>query len=213
MIHLDEAKQVFAQRYDCAGRQIKSRDDVLAAVEKAYKDTMPRTIKGHGNLTREELDELREKAADRMIDYLGEDAPANAESFNGIHSRLCQEFLSDYNKLLTDRNLPRQAYGKAQKLVNMTFKYLSCFDDASDYKAWFAFCHMPIDQIILRWCKERGMFTGSASWTSLNEREYRAFQQHMRTWLEAEKPQINGQLLPTELLDAEIVLWNYLTEP
>ncbi len=40
-------------------------------------------------------------------------------------------------------------YGKAQKIVNMTFKYLYCVLDAADEK--FKYCHIPLDSIILDW--------------------------------------------------------------
>jgi hypothetical protein len=39
----------------------------------------------------------------------------------------------------------------AQKIVNMAFKYLYCFDDANIYYKKFADCHMPLDRFTLKW--------------------------------------------------------------
>jgi hypothetical protein len=39
----------------------------------------------------------------------------------------------------------------AQKIVNMAFKYLYCFDDANIYYNKFADCHMPLDRFTLKW--------------------------------------------------------------
>ncbi len=40
-------------------------------------------------------------------------------------------------------------FGKAQKIVNMTFKYLSMFDNANQYPKVFQYCHVAIDGYII----------------------------------------------------------------
>lgn len=45
---------------------------------------------------------------------------------------------------------PKQiTHGKAQKIVNMTFKYLSMFDNANQYSNVFQYCHIAIDSYII----------------------------------------------------------------
>jgi hypothetical protein len=54
--------------------------------------------------------------------------------------------------LLEARKYPNQAtFGKAQKIVNMTFKYMYCFDNADQYANKFEPCHIPLDSYILDW--------------------------------------------------------------
>lgn len=54
----------------------------------------------------------------------------------------------------SERNLQAVTYGNAQKLINMTIKYLSCFEDYDDYAHLFERAHIPIDSIILRRLKD-----------------------------------------------------------
>ena len=126
---------------------VKNHEDILEyAVNKAYIDMQPRTIKGHKiSLT----EPLREKLADRFCKYFKDPAPSTESDFDKIHSDFCDFFLTELNKIFASTP---QEFGKAQKVINMAFKYLYCFDDATSYLPHFTYCHMPIDSYTLNLC-------------------------------------------------------------
>ncbi len=48
-----------------------------------------------------------------------------------------------------------QKFGKAQKLINMSFKYLYCFDDFRiQHREKIENCHIPLDSFRLNWYKD-----------------------------------------------------------
>jgi len=73
----------------------------------------------------------------------------NQISFDLFHNELCKWFLHDLNAVRTMAGLPDATYGNAQKMINILFKYLVCFDDYTNFADLFSYCHMPIDNYIL----------------------------------------------------------------
>ena len=67
------------------------------------------------------------------------------ENFDLFHEKLCDEFLDAFE----EDGVYTHTYGNAQKMVNMLFKYLTCFSDYEDYADLFSYSHVPIDGIIL----------------------------------------------------------------
>ena len=74
------------------------------------------------------------------------------KEFDELHEELCQLFLDETKKLGK-----AYTYGNAQKLINMTFKYLACFQDYPAFAALFDYCHAPIDNISLKQFKGVGV--------------------------------------------------------
>ncbi len=74
-------------------------------------------------------------------------APSSKEKFDNKHKELCEIWCNCF------RGSNIGTFGKAQKIVNMSFKYLFCCKDAADYKAYFKYCHMPLDSFTLEWFK------------------------------------------------------------
>lgn len=78
------------------------------------------------------------------------------ENFEIWHEKMCNSML----KLIRERYHDKKEhgtgytdveYGKAQKIINMLFKYIYCFDDSEQYLKKFEPCHMTIDAIIIDW--------------------------------------------------------------
>lgn len=133
--------------------------DILLAVEKAYIDMSPRTFKPKSNKEIDPADkELLLKEIAREIQSYMMNGLGNI-SFDDWHKNLCEFFLNGKGKikglddlLLAAKKYPNQAtIGKAQKIVNMTFKYMYCFDNADQYANKFEPCHIPLDSYILDW--------------------------------------------------------------
>lgn len=91
--------------------------------------------------------------------------------FDNDHDKLCKSFIDQFitliskinteikkynssassvNQIKNDNIDPKKiTYGKAQKIVNMTFKYLSLFGNADQFDNVFSLCHIAIDSYII----------------------------------------------------------------
>lgn len=135
-----------------------NKEDVLLAVKKAYIDMTPRTIKGlaaaHKSKDFEkEFNEILSELADRFVAYFKSNPLQNEKEFDEWHEDRCKNFITDFNALLKNHKIEEASYGKAQKIVNMTFKYIYCFDDNIDFD-YFKYCHMTLDSYTLKWFLE-----------------------------------------------------------
>lgn len=215
---LSKAKFTFIRDQGCCGRTADNPADLEWAAAKAYLDMAPRTIKGLGsasNKTREDIKHLTVATADKIATTIAHNTPSGArcqEDFDEIHRALCTDFLNQLNSILEQRSnepsIDSQSYGKAQKLVNMLFKYLSCFSDIDSRSGWFDLCHMPIDAYVLSWCKKNGIRARASSWSKLNEEDYAMLQERIRGKLAEGALSIEGIPLPSRPLDAEFIIWS-----
>ena len=74
--------------------------------------------------------------------------------FDSFHHERCEKFMQDFNSISTE-GFVKINYGSAQKMVNMLFKYLACFSDYEQNADKFVFCHIPIDNYIMKALKEK----------------------------------------------------------
>lgn len=222
---LSKAKFAFVRDQGCCGRTADNPADLEWAATKAYLDMAPRTIKGLGNAsnrTREDIRRLTVATAGKVADTIASNSPSGAryqKDFDEIHRALCTDFLNQLNSIFEQHNnepstisgptsIDNQSYGKAQKLVNMLFKYLSCFSDLGSRSGWFDLCHMPIDAYVLSWCKKNGIKARTAAWSKLSEEDYALLQERIRDKLIEGALSIEGVPLPTRPLDAEFIIWS-----
>ncbi len=110
----------------------------------AYRDLSPRTVK---NLKKDNIHNAFELLADKTYSYIHNTDIYNQNKFNAWHKETCNFFIERVKKL---SNIELND-GKAQKILNMTFKYLYCFSNSQDFKNKFEFCHMPLDSYTLNW--------------------------------------------------------------
>ena len=75
------------------------------------------------------------------------------EEFDNWHHERCNEVLAEIQEFYTngDRDNTPVHYGKAQKIVNITFKGCYCLEGAEQKEALFKHCHMPLDSFTLEW--------------------------------------------------------------
>ncbi len=89
-------------------------------------------------------------------------------------------------------------YGKAQKIVNMTCKYLMLFSDASDYQKVFQQCEMPLDSKIFEYynntivtslnkSKNSKIQRCNTAWSNLEYDEYEDIQKNIKEFCESNK--------------------------
>ena len=126
------------------------------------------------------------------------------EGFDEWHKAVCTEFLTLFNEDNRKRYQP-VAYGKAQKAVNMVFKYLYCYDGADKYidEGYFDYCHMPIDNLTLNWYKKEVAYPpADCAWSDMKYGAYIEIQTNIRNYLEG-----SSSPLPSSGLEAEFYVW------
>ena len=133
---------------------VLDENDVVLAIKKAYIDMTPRTLKNQNEEEKQSLDTedkaaLFSSLATKIIEYIKN----GTNDFDVWHNEICVYFMQEFAKILEKAHKISEdaTYGKAQKIINMTFKYLYCYDDAVDYFERFVPCHMALDIYILNW--------------------------------------------------------------
>ncbi len=131
-------------------RSIRNFDDILYAATHLYAygtpfDRFRQPFYGPDDIPH--LEVILRPFADKIWKYFNQEPnTTNTQAnFDAFHEALCDEFLDIF---IADRRYTH-TYGNAQKMVNMMFKYLSCFNDYNDFADLFSYCHIPIDSIIL----------------------------------------------------------------
>lgn len=172
-IDLEEEIKKFREKELKKYGELENEDAVFQyVIEKAYNDMQPRTITGHGkipNLKSEACEKVKSLFEEKVC---GKQVPSDQATFDDIHKKICIGFLRAYNDRLSDN---KQKYGKAQKIVNMTFKYLFCLNKIAPLaidENWFEFCHMPLDSYTLNWYKETIDKKSKFTWSNLDDKKY-----------------------------------------
>ena len=142
-----------------------NKQQILKAIyERAYLDA---TVEGAFNtlLTTDAMKKAavisKENALKTLDEYIS-DFTSKSVNYDEWHNKLCLEIKSCYSKEINDGLLDRFTYGNAQKLVNMTMKYLYLlseteieFDDEeirtllNKVNAFSSSLHIPVDSYII----------------------------------------------------------------
>ena len=187
-------------------------DHVLLAVEKAYIAMQPRTFENL--ISNAKINIVAKKAVlkdltDKFVDYFKAPAPATQAEFDKWHKDTCDWFLNEFNtKVVRPSGYKDICYGKVQKIINVTFKYLYLFTPMTEgYPTHFTFCHFVVDNDTLRWykakvCKKVGAKSPAVSWSNMDYPEYIEIQGNIRTYLFAQSK------YPKESFLAEFEIWS-----
>lgn len=134
------------------GENYKELDDAInVSIEKAYKDIMVRTLNvKESRKSTDIIENLKESNFKSHIKAYFDKGffPEGCITFDDFHNTLCKSAIE-----LLVKKYNNVKYGKAQKLVNMTFKYLYCtkYVEENNKKDLFKCCHIALDSIILEW--------------------------------------------------------------
>ena len=152
---------------------IYKTDDIYDVLkDHPYKDMQPRHFAGIGSKSREK-EELFRTLAKRFKDYFINNNVKTQEQFNEWHEEQCTFLNSGFEKMNSIWK-DIMTRGKAQKLINITFKHLYFFKDADE--DLFKFCHIPIDSFILNWANIREY----GPWSKMDSEKYNAVQNIIR---------------------------------
>lgn len=183
---------------------------VAVALDNAYAD-MSRRQKGH-------IPEHKEACIHYLLEVFSNPLPT--ENFDEWHEAISRELISRWNSVTEDFG----TIGKAQKVINMAFKYLSCITRGFDSVA--PYCHMTLDSYTLDWYEaevkpwakreHRRVGRKVSAWSKIDSYDaYLCIQQNIRAYL-SEGKAYSIQLgnahtssidLPTTPIDAEFIVW------
>lgn len=173
-------------------------EELYVALALAHND-MARRADGHTN-------EVKVASVEWLYDYFTKNSPfghKNQADFDKWHDDTCKQFCSHMNHLNQKKHFPKKfntTYGHAQKVLNMTFKYLYC---TASYQAEVEkidqFLHMTLDSYTLRWYKDqivaptKALRAGDISnWSKMNEpspkHQYIDIQNRIRKFLSQPSP-------------------------
>lgn len=187
----------------------EEKKDLIAfirdAVELAYNDTK-RVCKGIGDFTGTR-DTVKEGIVEGIRNYLNDNDCK--KDFDSIHRELCMKWTKAFEEVesLAD-------YGKAQKIVNMSFKYLYAYAikiNSTKFFGKFEKCHFTLDSYTLQWlraCKKEektaekipACLNTGKTWSSLDPQEYKCINDYARKCIEKN---FDGYTP----LQAEFIIW------
>lgn len=112
----------------------------------AYKDMTPRTIQG---LTKDKIKDALEYLAEKVYKYISSSEIYSKEKYDEWHKETCEEFVKKSKKMLEPNIAEKITAGKAQKILNMTMKYVYCCSDEEIDVDKFMWCHVALDHFTL----------------------------------------------------------------
>ena len=114
-------------------------------------------------------------------------ARTTQDSFDEWHRKTCDSISLAYQK----EGYANFHLGQAQKWINMTLKYVFVFgeDWLPGYSSLYAFCHVPIDNVILENHEFKTLKTFDEAWSRINDySKYMAFQIAVRDRFKGSSP-------------------------
>ena len=167
-------------------------DYLSACVAAPYLDFC-RTMHGFGTLRNK--DQIRKTAFSRLLSSINNIAaqpPRSQEMFDRWHQDSSETLIREFRKGGFDVYA-----GQSQKWINIALKYIFVCGKKriSGFQSVYRFCHMPIDNVVLRQLP-KDMTRPSKAWSRWNYEEYFLFQKQLREFY-------GGQ----PLLNVEHQLW------
>ena len=205
------------KRFSATTISFPNSQELEYAIAKAHTD-MSRRATGH----KPEIQEESIRWLANRFKKLSPFAYKKQEDFDNWHEDTCNAYCAELNSFAVRKDFSFvMTYGRAQKVLNMTFKYLYC---TSAYKAHvekiIPFLHMTLDGYTLRWYKEvvvkyindkrpknsaKLKVSDVSDWSKMNEpgkHQYMDIQTRIRAYLLAVS--VYHYSINTETIDEEI---------
>ena len=186
----------------------------------AYTDMQPRTIDGLGIFRKDpqnnqKLNKLFDELAEALYAFIINEPVKDEKSFDCWHKKQCENFYTKFNKITTG-DVRSIGFGKAQKIINVSFKYIYCLKGADRYADKFEHCHMILDrytysegfykQEVIPYIKLRK--TSLTSWSNLSYDEYIIIQSNIRNFLKKSTVYVNAFGAPLTPFQAEFYIFS-----
>lgn len=160
-------------------------DFVKQCVRRAYLD-LSRTAHGI-----EHAHEQRVHAAVKLREWIGALAASevdwNQAGFDEWHRRVCLDLI----QLVQAKDYTGFTIGQAQKWLNMSLKYIYIYGEERipGYQKLYSYCHVPIDNIVMRSPTFRQHISFQGTWSRLDSYEpYLATQRRIREHFSPSSP-------------------------
>ena len=123
----------------------------------------------------------------------------DANYFNSLHNKWCEELEKESENHIK--------YGFAQKIINLTFKYLYCFPDAVNYENKFINCHATFDDIVYKWCVANKIVKKRSdwAWSKLGKDEYIDLKNKYNNYIETKNNRKESEKYT--ILQSEFIIW------
>lgn len=181
MEYKNRLKSVVCAFWNGDGCSVDDTEGRKKAIMRATKDLMARTL-SRSAPEEEKFNDAICKALLPKIDEwfrMPQDS-IDQDVFDEWHGRVCAKILEILRYFYKNRDGSPVAYGKAQKIVNMTMKGIYCLEGAmaEEREAYFRYCHIALDSFTLEWFKravvepDKNLVKGKVdSWSTLQDPE------------------------------------------
>ena len=163
----------------------------------AYTDIQVRTITGHTPEVQAACVAYLKNAFEPLID-------TEIADFDTKHAELCEGFLDVINK--PEHKIDTQNYGKAQKVINIIFKFLVAYGKCKNVDD----CHVPIDSFVLRWLYKSDKYQGAA-WSNLSYEQYTRIQTDILDKIKSPIQVEAKECTVSNRIEADYFIW-YITK-
>ena len=198
-------------------------DQIKEAMGCAYS-TAQRTFKGISAYVDEKNDAF-DNLAKNIKQYLGGAPTTNLQDYTEMHKNWCIQFKKDMPTY-------KPTDGHAQKIINMTMKYLYClfYDQTTKslkrYPKHFDYCHMTLDKYTFNWFKgatsngriKKDLAKIKYEWSKLDYSLYNSVQDEINEILQKNQnyavscatvnTPAQNYILPQKSIEAEFVIWH-----
>jgi hypothetical protein len=169
-------------------------DDLSNCIHSGYID-LQRTLRGIGRFENNKA--VKQQAYQFLHQQFTDIAHRvfdDQAQFDEWHRTVCEKLAATYHQ----NGWEAFYIGQSQKWVNMTFKYIFIFGDGRlpGYQSVYAFCHVPLDNILLDQMQNYGFDDWQHRWSRIPT--YDAYMSY-QTWF---RSRFEG--IP---LDVEFKLW------
>ena len=188
---------------------LTNHKQVLRAVENAYIAMSPRTfvkVTPSAKIIQPAKEIVLSDLAKIFVEYFKAPAPKTQAEFDKWHKNTCEWFVKEFNaSVMLPSGYKGIEYGKAQKIVNIAFKYLYLFCGIiPGHPGHFTFCHFAIDSVTLEWYKKTIDPSCSVkNWSDMSYDEYIEIQENIRT-------HIKKSISEKTPFEAEFEIWSDL---
>ena len=129
MVFYNRGKQKIEDKYEKLGKDASKIIDDAEKEGQAQKKELLREGK-------EELEKSK-SYSQKFLKFFDDDKK-DEEEFDNWHGERCKEFFDVFSSKYENFN-QKNKYGKAQKVINMTFKYIYCLKGAEEKEKYFEF--------------------------------------------------------------------------
>ncbi len=208
----DEERKLFVEEMKLnKALSLRNENDYLVGLEKAFNDAFNQYARRNKIKYKNNISDLIKPVTKTLFSYFN----SEETSFDNCFKEAITESMKIFDN---------DSYGIAQKFVNMSFKYLYCYEDAQaqKYEGKFKDCHMPLDKYTIRWVRSlkdtdinKKLSAINNAWTNIDEDLYKKIQKLIGKKLESGyeyrisfAPNEEKIKLPNNKLYAEFIIWH-----